>query len=200
MIFKYDYKDAVFIYLGVLKGFDITTAGLPFKIELDRDAWEAANVLPFIYEKFTPIHRGTRGMSHGFERIEGAPTGVRGVYVMYMAKQYVIWYRWDELRTDDIDPILWRDYMLLGIFEDLSIHTPADTDLGAFEFRRPSEVRSHIVITLGWASSMYWLNVTREFINQDTMKVEYAKSLLTLFQHPFYKKGGVGSIPKKGAR
>jgi hypothetical protein len=59
-------------------------------------------------------------------------------------------------------------------------------------------VDTEIRVTFGYASQTHWLTVIREYVNQKTYEVEYADMLFSFWLHPFYKRGGVGPVPRKG--
>jgi hypothetical protein len=61
-----------------------------------------------------------------------------------------------------------------------------------------AQSENHIVITIGYATQIFWFQVARETISKDEEnynEVEYAEDLFHFWEHPFYKAGGVGQIP-----
>jgi hypothetical protein len=54
---------------------------------------------------------------------------------------------------------------------------------------------TQIVITLGYATSTHYLTIERQTIVG--LRVVWSEMLFSFWQHPFYKRGGVGPIPKE---
>jgi hypothetical protein len=67
----------------------------------------------------------------------------------------------------------------------------------------PYDEDTEIVITIGFASQTHWITIIRQFIARGYAPqvkpgdITWAESIFKFGLHPFYKKGGVGPIPRK---
>lgn len=62
-----------------------------------------------------------------------------------------------------------------------------------------NRIETQIVITLGYASQTHWITIVREYIywGENGLDTDWAECLFSFWKHRFYKKGGVGPIPRK---